>query len=253
MPTINNAFYDTLGDLWFEGDDHAVALLRAEGLLKTAYVREVFDREGIAEAHRESEGARVLDAACGGGLVAHPLAAAGYRVLGVDLAPGAIEAARRRTPPGTDARFETGDATALPAADASFDAVLLLDMLEHIDNTPAVLAEAARVLRPGGVMVFNTFNQTPLAWLVAIHGFKFVVRDAPAHLHVYHLFQSPATLTARAAEAGLSVREIRGVRPRLNGPFWASIARRRVHPGFRFRFAASHAVGYIGYAVKPES
>ncbi len=241
---VNNAFYDTLGDLWFEGDGHAIALLRAEGRLKTAYVHEVLDRHGLGD------GARLLDAACGGGLVAHPLAAAGHRVLGVDLAPGAVEAAARRTPPGADARFVVGDAAALPADDASVDAVLLLDMLEHVESTPAVLAEAARVLRPGGVMVFNTFSRTPLAWLVAIHGFKFVVRDAPDHIHVYRLFQSPETLAERCAAVGLDVAEVRGVRPRLDGAFFRSLARRRVDPGFAFRFSASTAVGYMGHAVK---
>jgi len=243
-PSVNNAFYDSLGDLWFEGDGHAIALLRAEGRLKTAYVHEVLDRHGLAG------GADVLDAACGGGLVAHPLAAAGHRVLGVDLAPGAVEAAARRAPPGADVRFVVADAAALPADDASVDAVLLLDMLEHVESTPAVLAEAARVLRPGGVVVFNTFSRTPLAWLVAIHGFTFVVRDAPEHIHVYRLFQSPETLSARCANAGLDVQEVRGVRPRLNRAFWRSVARRRVDPGFAFAFTGSTAVGYMGHAVK---
>ena len=63
----------------------------------------------------------------------------------MDLAPGAVEAARRRTPPGADARFVVADAAALPADDGAFDAVLLLDMLEHVESTPAVLAEASRV------------------------------------------------------------------------------------------------------------
>ncbi len=251
MPVVNNAFYDTLGDLWFEDDGHAIALLRAEGILKTAYVREVLDREGVGAVMGGREHGRILDAACGGGLVAHPLAAAGFSVLGVDLAPGAVEAARGRTPPGADATFVVGDATALPAEDGAFDAVLLLDMLEHVESTPDVLAEAARVVRPGGVVLFTTFNQTPLAWLFAIHGFKFVVRDAPEHIHVYSLFQSPETLAERCAAAGLAVREVRGVRPRMGRPFWMSIARRRVHTGFRFTFTGSTAIGYFGYAVKP--
>ena len=255
MPTpVNNAFYDDLGDRWFEGDDHAIALLRAEGILKLAYVREVLDREGLGAVRGGPEHGRILDAACGAGLIALPLAEAGFDVLGVDLSAGSIEAARSRVPDGGSARFETGDATDLLAvpgvAPETFDAVLLLDMLEHVESTPAVLAEAARVLRPGGVMVFNTFNQTPLAWLVAIHGFKVVVREAPQHLHVYRLFQSPETLTERCAEAGLTMREIRGVRPELNRAFWRSVRRRRVDPGFRFRSSSSDAVGYMGYAVK---
>lgn len=217
-------------------------------------MREVLDREGIGAVQGGPEHGRILDAACGGGLVALPLADAGFDVLGIDLSAGAVEAAQGRTPEGASATFRVGDATALEAvegvAPGAFDAVLLLDMLEHVEDTPAVLASAARALRPGGVMVFNTFNQTPLAWLVAIHGFKAVVREAPAHLHVYHLFQPPEVLTERCAAAGLDVREIRGVRPELNRAFWRSVRRRRVDPGFRFRYSASDAIGYLGYAIK---
>lgn len=247
MPAVNNAFYEDLGDRWFEDDGHAIALLRAEGYLKTAYVREVFDR------YRLAEGARVLDVACGAGLISIPLADAGYRVEGIDLAGGALDVARQRLPEGADATFRVGDATALDADDATYDAVLLLDMLEHVEKPARVLAEAARVVRPGGLVLFNTFNRTPLSWLVAVHGFKFVVRDAPQHLHVWRLFIPPDTLREMAANVGLHVEEIRGVRPQLNGAFWRSLRRRRVDPGFRFTYTASLAVGYIGTAVRGET
>ena len=241
MPAVNNAFYDDLGDRWFDDDTHAVALLRVEGVLKTAYTREVLDRYGIGE------GARVLDVACGAGLVALPLADAGYRVDGVDLAEGALEVARRRVP---NATFRVGDALALDVDDASYDAVLLLDVLEHVEEPGRAIAEAARVVRPGGVVVFNTFNKTPLSWLVAVHGFKAVTREAPTDLHVWRLFIPPETLRGYADAAGLEVEEVRGMRPRLDRPFWRSVARRRVDPGFRFTYTGSQAVGYIGVAVK---
>ena len=249
MAKVNNAFYSHLGDTWYEGDDHAIALLRAEIPLKLAFVQERLAAHGI------EPGARILDVACGAGLVTFPLADAGFDMLGVDLAEGAIETARARVsssrrPESASVAFDVGDAYALEADEASFDAVLLLDMLEHVERPADVLAEVARVVRPGGLVLFNTFNSTPLAWLLAVHGFKFVVRDAPEHIHVFDLFIAPSTLTAMAADVGLEVERIRGVRPALGRPFWWSLRHRRIHPDFAFRFTASPAVGYMGCAVR---
>ncbi|MEO0559831.1 MAG: bifunctional 2-polyprenyl-6-hydroxyphenol methylase/3-demethylubiquinol 3-O-methyltransferase UbiG, partial [Bacteroidota bacterium] len=244
VPSVNNAFYDHLGETWYEGDDHAIALLRAEMPLKVGFVFEQMT------AHDIEPGARILDVACGGGLVTFPLAEAGYSVHGVDLSEGSIEAARGRTPANSTATFAVGDAYALEAEDASFDVVLLLDMLEHVERPADVLAEAARVVRPGGLVMFNTFNSTPLAWLLAVHGFKFIVRDAPEHIHVFDLFIAPSVLAEMGADAGLQMDVVRGVRPALGKPFWWSLRHRRIHPDFQFRFTASPAVGYMGCLVR---
>ena len=241
MPTVNNAFYSDLGDRWYEGGDHPIALLRAETPLKLSFVRERLAAHGIGD------GARILDVACGAGLVSFPLAEAGYTVRGVDLAEGAIETARAQ---GGQASFEVGDAYALRDGDASQDAVLLLDVLEHVERPADVLAEAARVVRPGGLVLFNTFNTTPLARLLAVHGFALVTRGGPEHIHVYDLFIAPRDLRAMASRAGLDVEEVRGVRPALGWPLWWSVLNRRVHPDFAFRFSASTAVGYVGCAVR---
>ena len=247
MPEVNNAFYDDLGDGWFEGDAHPIALLRAESRVKVRYTLDVLRQRQIGP------GARVLDVACGAGLVALPLAEAGYHMEGIDLAAGAIEEATRRTPEGVSATFQTGDAYALDAEDETYDAVLLLDMLEHVDRPADVIAEAARVVRPGGAVVFHTFNRTPLAWALAIHGFKVVTPGGPPHIHVYDLFIPPADLRQMHARAGLDVQEIRGVHPVPNKAFWRSVVRRRVDPAFAFKIGGPPWIGYLGHALKPSA
>ncbi|MEL6616072.1 MAG: bifunctional 2-polyprenyl-6-hydroxyphenol methylase/3-demethylubiquinol 3-O-methyltransferase UbiG [Bacteroidota bacterium] len=244
VPEINNAFYDDLGETWFEGDDHPIALLRVESRVKIDYVLDVLRQRQIGS------GARILDVACGAGLVALPLAEAGFQVEGVDLAEGAIAEAIRRTPKASGAAFRVGDAYALDAEDNSYDAVLLLDMLEHVERPEATIAEAARVVRPGGVVLFHTFNRTPLAWALAIHGFKVVTPGGPEHIHVYRLFIPPADLRAMHDRAGLEVQEIRGVHPVPDRAFWRSVARRRVDPAFSFKVGGPPWIGYIGHAVK---
>jgi 2-polyprenyl-6-hydroxyphenyl methylase/3-demethylubiquinone-9 3-methyltransferase len=142
------------------------------------------------------------------------------------------------------------DAYATGEKDASFDAVLLMDMLEHVDRPSAVIEEAARVVRPGGVVIFHTFNRTPLAWALAIHGMKVVARDTPPHVHVYRLFVKPAELQSMFRRTALGVRQIRGVRVVVDRAFWWSVLNRRIHPQFSFRYTKSLAVGYAGYAIR---
>ncbi len=242
-PRVDNAFYNGLGAAWHEGDTHAIALLRAETPTRLDYIRSALEREGLAP------GARLLDVGCGGGLLANPLAAAGWRVKGLDLSLPSLEAARSRS---SGATFARGDALALDEDDASYDAVLLMDVLEHLEDPARAVAKAARVLRPGGLLFFHTFNRTPEAWLLAVKGIGFVSREGPRNVHDLSMFIKPAELEAAGARAGLVLRDLRGIRPVLGLPFAWSLLHRRVHPAFAFTLTSSTRVGYLGRFVKDE-
>jgi SAM-dependent methyltransferase len=92
-----------------------------------------------------------LDAPCGTGLLARRLAASGWAVVGGDRDPAAARAA------GLDARALDLEAP-LPFPDASFDLVLCVEGLEHVENQALLLREASRVLRPRGAAVVTTPN-----------------------------------------------------------------------------------------------
>lgn len=92
---------------------------------------------------------RLLDAACGTGTVTRQLAAGGLDVTGVDAAPGMLRRAADRVP----GRLALADTRQLPFRDASFDAVATIWLLHLLDDAALVVAEAARVLRPGGSYV----------------------------------------------------------------------------------------------------
>jgi SAM-dependent methyltransferase len=107
-------------------------------------------------------GALVLDVGCGAGRFSIPLALAGYRVVGVDLAPEMIAQARElaREHGLTDeaVAFVVGDAEHLDAADASVDAILCRCVLDHVQDPGAALVEFWRVLRPGGRLMLWTLG-----------------------------------------------------------------------------------------------
>jgi len=105
-------------------------------------------------------GQRVLDVACGTGLIARLAAAqvgASGSVTGVDIAPDMIDVAQR-TPslPGATIEWRIGDAVSLPFPDDSFDVVLCQMGLMFMEDRPAAVVEMRRVLAPGGSLVVNT-------------------------------------------------------------------------------------------------
>jgi len=95
-----------------------------------------------------------LDLCCGHGNVSAGLVAAGARVTGLDFSSAMLELAREAVP---DARFVSGDAMQLSFSEASFDAVTIGFGMPHVPEPPRVLAEARRVLRPGGRIAFSTW------------------------------------------------------------------------------------------------
>lgn len=238
--TIDNAFYEDLGERWYRAQDDPVALLRAEARLRTAWVL----------ASLPGPGLRVLDVGCGGGFLSNPLAEAGHETVGLDLSRGALAVARRHDGTGR-VRYLAADALRLPFPDSSFDAVCAMDFLEHIPDPGVFLAEAARVLKPGGRFFFHTFNRNPVSHLVAIKGVEWTVRNTPRHMHVIEMFIKPRELAALCAGRGLAVRELRGVRPRvLCWPFLKLLLGGTVDDRFQFLFTRSLLLGYCGIAVK---
>ena len=104
----------------------------------------------IAEALTPLAGKRVLDVGCGGGFLAAALARHGADVSGIDPNPEAIAAATRSVPRAT---FETASAEAMPFGAASFDAVVFLNSLHHVQAPRDALDEAKRVLRGDGMAI----------------------------------------------------------------------------------------------------
>jgi 2-polyprenyl-6-hydroxyphenyl methylase/3-demethylubiquinone-9 3-methyltransferase len=259
LASVNNAFYDTLGDRWYDAYDDPVALLRAEGKLKNPWVMERIRASLCDSRHPGGRPGRILDIGCGAGFLANALAAQGHQVSGIDMSRGSLKVARSQAAPALHdqraylenrAHYRVADAYRLPFRDAAFDAVSALDFLEHVTEPERVVAEAARVLKPGGLFFFHTFNRNRLAWLIVIKGLEWFVRNTPDHMHVLPLFIKPKELEGYCLKAGMRPVEMTGIRPSLGRPFWQMLATRRVPKDFAFRLTPSLNISYLGYAEK---
>jgi 2-polyprenyl-6-hydroxyphenyl methylase/3-demethylubiquinone-9 3-methyltransferase len=102
---------------------------------------------------RLEPGERVLDVGCGEGWFCDAFAAAGFVAVGVDVAPEAIRRARARYP---SLEFALCGETSMPFADGSFGAAWLGEVLEHVRDGIGLLAEVARVVGPGGLLLAST-------------------------------------------------------------------------------------------------
>lgn len=107
------------------------------------------------DAARVTAGTRLLDAGCGAGLLALLARLRGAVVTAVDAAPGMIEVARQRVP-GADVRV--ADLESLPFPDASFDAAIGVNSVFYAADMAAAMAEIARVVRPGGLVVVTAWG-----------------------------------------------------------------------------------------------
>lgn len=124
---------------------------------------------------RVPTGERVLDLGCGIGFTTARLAQH-YETYGIDAAPGHIWLTRRRAP---TARLTLGSAEHLPYPDAHFAAIVMLDVLEHLSHERAVLAEVARVLRPGGWLILSVPNAGLLRWADSLNIYAWLTGEDP--------------------------------------------------------------------------
>jgi 2-polyprenyl-6-hydroxyphenyl methylase/3-demethylubiquinone-9 3-methyltransferase len=160
-------------------------------------------------------GRDVLDLGCAGGFMAEAVAARGARVTGIDPARRAVVAARARShETGSGVRYLVAAGERLPIADASFDTVVCVDVLEHVRDLGMVAAEIARVLRPGGLFLFDTINRNPLAALAVVTMAERVLRLLPPGTHAAESFIRPAELRALLERQGFTVGPMTGLGPR---------------------------------------
>jgi 2-polyprenyl-6-hydroxyphenyl methylase / 3-demethylubiquinone-9 3-methyltransferase len=138
----------------------------------------------------------------------------GCRVTGVDPSGDSIMAAHRHaTRSGLQIDYREAFAEELPFADASFDLACCCDVLEHVRDVNRVLAETARILKPGGLYLFDTVNRTPASWLVYIKIAQESPETAymPPNLHDWKMFVRPDELRTHFRRHGLVEQEFVGM------------------------------------------
>ncbi|SEN72128.1 3-demethylubiquinone-9 3-methyltransferase [Sphingomonas gellani] len=178
---------------------------------RLSYIRAAVDAHWNTDTSgfRPLAGRTALDLGCGAGLLCEPLARLGADVTGIDAAPENIVAAQAHaTLSGLPITYGAGSIAAI--GEQRFDLVTSLEVIEHVDDPAAFVRGLAGALADDGLMILSTPNRTPLSRLAMITLAEGTGR-IPRGTHDWHRFLTPDDLTGLLVEAGLAVRDIRGL------------------------------------------
>jgi len=255
---IDNDVYSARSDSWWQPESDFYQMKVAFNPVRVGYARRIlFDVLKI-----DPRGKTALEVGSGGGYLSEEIARMGFAVTGVDPSEKSLlVAAGHARSGGLDITYAAGTGENIPCRDRSFDAVFCCDVLEHVRDLPKVISEISRVLKPGGVFVFDTLNRTWISKLAAIKVSQEWTRWAfmPPDLHVWGMFIRPRELRGLLERNVLEWRGHRGITPSVSPLKTLRFLRKRAKGEWglrdlsaRVRMAESRctAVMYMGYAVR---
>lgn len=152
---------------------------------------------------------RFLDIGCGGGLVCEPFARLGYEVTGIDQSNKAIDVAKQHaSEQELHIQYRCGDVSDI---NETFDVVLMLEVLEHVEKPTDLLQDAARRLNLGGLLFFSTLNRTAYSYVAGIKLAENVLKWAPKGTHQWSKFLRPSEIVLPLQRLGVTTMDIQGI------------------------------------------
>ena len=181
---------------------------------RLAYIRDKlcaqFDRD--PQAAQPLTGLRLLDIGCGGGLLSEPMARLGADVVGADAAEASITtAALHAAQQGLDIDYRAITAEALVAQGEAFDAILNMEVIEHVADPQAFMTACGQLMKPDAIMFLATLNRTLKAFALAIVGAEYVLRWLPRGTHDWEKFVRPEDLKKILSKNNLKLEKLDGM------------------------------------------
>lgn len=207
------ARFSALADQWWDPSGSFRPLHKLNPL-RLGYIRdrlcERFGRDPRSLA--PLTGLRVLDAGCGGGLIAEPVARMGADVTGIDASEANIGTARLHAArSGVEVEYRCASPENFGASGERFDAVLALEVVEHVADRDLFIDACASLASGEGAIVLSTLNRTPKAFLFGIVGAEYMMRWLPRGTHDWRRFSRPSELGRALRRNGMAVADVSGM------------------------------------------
>jgi len=151
---------------------------------------------------------KYVDIGCGGGLLTEAMAAdLGYDITGVDLSANSLKHARKHAEDMnvTNVQYVQGSAYKLPIETGTIDGVIISDVLDHLSDLRLAMSEIKRILKPNGLLVFDTINRTWESYLIFYLLAQEIVGVAVKNTHDWTLFVTVDEMKKLLIEEGFIV------------------------------------------------
>ena len=163
-------------------------------------------------AEQPFSGLTMIDIGCCGGLVTEAMARLGADMLGIDASEQSVRVAEAHADgQNLPVRYRRAAPEELAGEKARFDAVLALEVVEHVADLDRFIEAGAVLLRPGGAMILSTINRTLKSLALAKVGAEYVLRWLPAGTHDWRKFVKPSELAAVLRRHGLVLTDLGGI------------------------------------------
>lgn len=157
-------------------------------------------------------GKTILDIGCGGGLISTPLSRLGGHITGIDADKQAISVATQYAKnEGLGIQFIHGAAEDLAQKGETFDVVLALEIIEHVDHPDMFVDLCARLVKPDGIVIFSTLNRTWKSYALGIIAAERLLKWVPVGTHDWKKFIKPSELSKLAEQSGLALHDLKGM------------------------------------------
>lgn len=206
------ARFDALADEWWKPDGK-FKVVHGFNAARVGLIKAVLTTLAVSiDADKPLTGLHVADIGCGVGIVPEPLTRAGARVTAIDASAQNIAiATRHASQSGLDIDYRCALPEDLAAEAGHFDAVLSLEVVEHVADVGLFLDATSALVRPGGLLIIGTINRTPRAWALAIVAAERVLGWLPRGTHDWNKFVRPQETAAHLARHGFRQRALHGV------------------------------------------
>lgn len=256
MP-VDNSIYDTHASAWWQEDNFLYMLKTGLNPARFKYFKDILNTHSFIPRQLN-----ILDVGCGGGFLSEEFAQIGCKLSAIDLSAGTINsAAQHAISKNLAIKYHVGSATALPFSTASFDIVICCDVLEHLESPQIAISESSRVLKPGGLFLFDTINRTLRSYfenILVAQELPFTRFFAP-QTHAWRQFITPEELTLNLANHHFELGELKGLQPGIHF-FQIGLEILKLKTGrsnyadfgrnLSFQTSRSTHGSYIGYAKK---